>query len=382
MTDPLGQSQVLAYLIPLAAKGYTITILSFEKRGAFAQLGDEIQSRLTDAGITWHPLMYHKSPPILSTLYDIRKGWNIIVRLLRQGNIDVIHCRGYIAAVLGRKAQKKYGIHWIFDMRGWWPDEKKEGGYWRAWYYQPVYRYFKRLEAEFIKKSTVTVSLTQAGKDFIIQQDWKKETAIPVIPTCVDMEQFPPFSEDIRAATRQQLGIPEEAFVVLYSGSLGGNYRTDLVVFFLQAMQQKHPNAHLLVISRSDEQLLWQEVDGAGVARDQVVIVSASYNKVHKYLMAGDVGVIFYAQGFSTIGRSPTKLGEYWACGLPAASIPGMGDLDSLAAQYPLGIQILHEQQWDGFQWDRNREILREFAQEYYSLASGINVYAGLFASI
>ena len=32
MTDPLGQSQVLPYLVGLSEKGYKFTILSFEKK--------------------------------------------------------------------------------------------------------------------------------------------------------------------------------------------------------------------------------------------------------------------------------------------------------------------------------------------------------------
>ena len=35
MTDPLGQSQVLPYLIGLTKEGYQFTILSFEKKERF-----------------------------------------------------------------------------------------------------------------------------------------------------------------------------------------------------------------------------------------------------------------------------------------------------------------------------------------------------------
>ena len=35
MTDPLGQSQVLPYLLELCKAGYSFTILSFEKKQRF-----------------------------------------------------------------------------------------------------------------------------------------------------------------------------------------------------------------------------------------------------------------------------------------------------------------------------------------------------------
>ena len=37
MTDSLGQSQVLPYLIELTKKGYTFSIISFEKEEKFKQ---------------------------------------------------------------------------------------------------------------------------------------------------------------------------------------------------------------------------------------------------------------------------------------------------------------------------------------------------------
>ena len=33
---------------------------------------------------------------------------------------------------------------------------------------------------------------------------------------------------------------------------------------------------------------------------------------INKYLQASDVELILYLRTFSTLGRSPTKLGEYW----------------------------------------------------------------------
>jgi len=42
MTDPLGQSQVIPYLIGLSQKGYVITIISCEKEDKFKKLNLEL----------------------------------------------------------------------------------------------------------------------------------------------------------------------------------------------------------------------------------------------------------------------------------------------------------------------------------------------------
>jgi urate oxidase len=70
LKDPLGQSQVLPYLEGLAAKGFNITVISFEKSQSpntkTATHQDRANSRLR-----FVELKYHKSPPVLSSLYDI-----------------------------------------------------------------------------------------------------------------------------------------------------------------------------------------------------------------------------------------------------------------------------------------------------------------------
>ena len=42
-TDPLGQSQVLPYIIGLASKGYKFSLISFEKEDRFKKNGDLIR---------------------------------------------------------------------------------------------------------------------------------------------------------------------------------------------------------------------------------------------------------------------------------------------------------------------------------------------------
>ncbi len=61
MTDPLGQAQVLPYLFQLAKKGYDITILSCEKKDRIEKEGADIRNTITEAGIKWHPILFHNS---------------------------------------------------------------------------------------------------------------------------------------------------------------------------------------------------------------------------------------------------------------------------------------------------------------------------------
>ncbi len=42
----------------------------------------------------------------------------------------LVHCRSYITALVGLWMKKKFGVKVIFDMRGFWADERVDGGLW------------------------------------------------------------------------------------------------------------------------------------------------------------------------------------------------------------------------------------------------------------
>ena len=126
LTDPLGQSQIIPYLSKLASNDIFIDIISFEKKNVFYKLNNEISNKISQTNIQWKPLFYTKKPPIFSTVFDIHRGYISTKVLFKKNNHDIVHCRGYISAIMGIKLKKKYNPKLIFDMRGWWPDEKKK----------------------------------------------------------------------------------------------------------------------------------------------------------------------------------------------------------------------------------------------------------------
>lgn len=64
LLEPLGQSQVLLYLVALS-EDHDIELISFEKPAQFTDLGQRrvLGGQLADAGVHWHPLKYHKRLP-------------------------------------------------------------------------------------------------------------------------------------------------------------------------------------------------------------------------------------------------------------------------------------------------------------------------------
>ncbi|MCW5907968.1 MAG: glycosyltransferase [Chitinophagales bacterium] len=390
LTDPLGQSQVLSYLEKLAVEGYDIHILSYEKPQVFEEKKNEISVRTTKAHIQWHPLPYTKSPPILSTLYDLFKGWQVIKQLRQKTSFNIVHCRGYMSAILGRKMKKQYGTKFIFDMRGWWADEKRESGLWNSPLYVPVYRYFKHLEERFFKESEVSVSLTFAGQEEIQRLGFKNKEQVEVIPTCVNFNYFPPFSSSTRSEYRKKLKIEDDALVLVYSGSLGGNYNPDILFRTFRYLQKANGKWQLLILSKCDKKLVNDAIQRFSITTNKVHVASCDYTEVSNYLMTGDAGFIFYSKTYSVIGRSPTKMAEYWSAGLPVVSLKGIGDMDYLLNRYPEGGFLLDEITEDNCrELDKklltshsNRDLLYEYARQYFDLDRGVAKYKALYQTL
>ena len=77
-----------------------------------------------------------------------------------------------------------------------------------------------------------------------------------------------------------------------------------------------------------------------GIGEDQYSIRAVSPKEMPSYLAAGDIGMSFIKRCFSKLASSPTKNGEYLACGLPIIVNSGIGDSDRLIEETPAAILI------------------------------------------
>jgi glycosyltransferase involved in cell wall biosynthesis len=326
LTDPLGQSQILPYLRGLSAKGYHITVVSFEKSERFEKTNKDISLLCTNYNLAWAPLIYHKTPPVLSTLYDLFILRTTVLKLQQEKKFSIVHCRSYITALTGLWLKRQYQIKLIFDMRGFWVDERVEGGLWNLQnpIYSLIYKYFKRKEKEFINNSNAVIVLTQSARQEVLS--WNPLAHISIIPTCVDLKEFDAarFGDKDRKEIRSQLGIRSEDFVLLYLGSLGTWYLYKEMVSFFMELKKVKPSAKFLFIT--------QDTDKVEVHSD-FIIRTVSRNEVPRYISACDASICFIKPSFSKKGSSATKMAEVLAMGLPLITNPGWGDVEFLQEQ-------------------------------------------------
>lgn len=389
LTDPLGQSQVLSYVKHLS-KNYSFDIIGFEKPDKYESQKNQINAAIKNLDIRWLPVKYHKKPPIISTIYDFYLGWKKAKQYGDLNKYDLIHCRSASIGNVALLLKKRYKSKLIFDMRGWWADEKKESGAWKSYLFKPIYLYYKNLEKKLFLYSDHAISLTKSGYAEIIRKKLKPQADISVIPTCVDFNIFCPFSNEIRKVVRNELSINKDDKVILYSGSLGGNYSIDLIAKLYKASKKINKETKILFLTQTDHKHVEFEINKYEINVEDVRIHSCNYSEVHRYLMAGDIGIINYKKSFSTIGRSPTKMGEYWACGLPVICERNIGDVDFLINQYKSSGYLIDVNNFESYNdvlhdiyiRKDNKKILRNYSIDYFDLKNGVDLYNEVYQKV
>ena len=388
MTDPLGQTQVINYLIGLSLKGYSFDILSFEKTKRYKLYKDQIGKLLLESNIDWYPQVFHTSPPILSKFYDKSKAFFEASRLHKKNKYDLIHCRSYIASEIGLKLKRKTGVKFIFDMRGFWADEKADGGSWdrNNWFWNKVYLSYKNKEKDFIVESDYIISLTEAAKNEMESWTFYNATVpIKVIPCCADSNHFALVNKSDKIEAKKMLNIDPSNFVLSYLGSLGSWYMLDEMLDFYKCLIKKSSNAVFLVITNSNLDSITDQIRRRGLLDDNIIVLNLPYSEVPKYMAASDLSLSFVKPVYSKMSSSPVKNGEILSMGIPLvmSNIGDAAKMELLEACWLLNefthesYSILIDKIFNSATKDPVQ--IREWAISHFSLESGVKSYSEVY---
>lgn len=326
LTDHLGRSQVIPYLNGFCEAGYAVSVVSADKPDKYARDRELVESELHPS-CQWYSLKYHKSPPLLSTWYDLRKMDQIADGIIQREKPSHIHCRSYPAMEAGSSLGDRYGIPVLFDIRGFYPEEKLDGGIWSMG--NPLHRFafnrLKKKEKRFFRQARHVISLTHKGKEILLQDHPSlSEADITVIPCCADHDHFRPIGTH-----------PEGPIRMLYLGSLGTWYRTDLLLRLFQRLQTTHPDAELIILSGQDIRMVKEMAIQMGMKADSIQGRQADRNDLPKLIGGCSFSAFFIKDAYSKAASSPTKLAEILACGLPVICNSEVGDLEKISSDMP-----------------------------------------------
>lgn len=359
-TEPLGRSQVVAYLERLASD-FAVTLISFEKRSPTQREREHLEA----AGIRWLPQTYHRRPSVLSTALDVGIGARAISRELTGHDRVVVHTRSYVPAEMAVRSLSSRNGRLLFDIRGFWIDERLEGGIWRLGL---LARYARRRERCFYRRADAVVTLTEASLPVLRRWTAGRPVPITVIPTCADVARY--------RVTRPRPDGPRLVWV----GSIGTWYRFDLAVSASRAT-----GLRLRVLTG-------QRDAAAREARGDAEVGWVPHETLHEALHEGDVGLCLYKTGFSRLACAPTRFAEYLAAGMAVIVTPGVGDLERIVAADGVGVVLRREDEHglrdavaealrlSGDQAVRDR--CREVADHRFSVDAGANRYAELYREL
>jgi glycosyltransferase involved in cell wall biosynthesis len=221
---------------------------------------------------------------------------------------------------MARLAGLAPGVRLLYDVRGFFADERVEAGSWRR--DGVLDRAVRQAETANLTRADGLVTLTRAaGAD--LRERRGSDLPHAVIPTCVDLSRFRP-----RAETEPP------AFGLVYCGSLGSQYLTPEMVAFAQ-VAAKVISGRVLFLSREGD-----EARRAGASLDWAEVRSAAPNEVVGWLQRGQALFYLFRQGPSKRASYPTRLAEALACGLPVVCNRGLSDIDELLTSERVGVLV------------------------------------------
>lgn len=384
LLEPLGQSQVMAYLRGLS-RDYRITLITYEKPDDWADKARmaRAQADCRAYGIRWLPLRFQSHPKVIAPALSMMRMFFLVRREVRNGNAGLIHARSYIPAAVALMVHRLTGVPFLFDMRALWPEELITAK--RLNRGSVLHRVIVAVERACLAHAAAVISLTHAAVVHL-RQVYPQELdgqRIVVIPTCADLDLFRPSTECNTGPTVHGC----------IGTVLSGWFRTDWLAAWISVTATKDTTARFEIVTRDNQAEVRAAVDPDGKLDDRLAIGSRKPQEMAQAIRDHDLSVIFYAGGeISELGRSPTRMAEILGSGLPVVANSGVGDVERIVTEYRVGVLVGGSTPDDMATAFRELELLmadpnlpkrcRAAAEALFSLEAGTESYRNLYADV
>lgn len=382
LMEPLSQSQVWQYLRNLA-KAHEITLVTYEKKKDWLDLPrrNALIDEVGKAGLRWVPLRYHKNPRAWGAALDLITCLLVSIYLTLRYRINIIHARNAPFALIAMLLKITFATRFIFDMRGFWADERVDGGLWKK--DSLIYRLNKWIEKHYFLKADTVVVLTHAAVNEIGKFEYLKDRDmhIEVIPTCTNLELF--CRKGLNASRK------DSGFTLGYLGNVGTWYLFDPALAFFNILRESRPGTKMLFINDGQHEYIHSRLKAFNIADSCVEFKTIPFNNSPDEICRMDAVVFFIKPVFSKKSSMPTKLGELFGCGVPCVTNSGIGDIDQILEKEGVGILLR------GFSQGEMKEAAKKLleltkdpevsnrcvktAEKYFSLERGVQAYDKIY---
>ena len=265
--------------------GYTVHYAANMKEQIY--LYDE--SEITSMGVKLHHIDIAKSPYMLR---DNIKAYHQIVDLVRQYNIQVIHCHTPVGGLLGRLAGRhlrKENLRVIYTAHGF---HFYKGA---PLINNTIYYAIEKLMAPY---TDIMILINREDYENACKFHLKKGGRVYQIPGVgLDRQKFSPLSYEEIQENRKQLGIKEDDFFIVSVGELNENKNQEIVLKALAFMRD----------SGKDISHIKYGVCGDGFYHDKLVQWIKDYRLEDTVTMYGYCKEVWKILGSAQVSVFPSK---------------------------------------------------------------------------
>jgi glycosyltransferase involved in cell wall biosynthesis len=378
------ESLFLPIFIGLRPYGYHFDVLQF--RWGDQASTEKVRRACEGAGIGYRSVTIWRRMGGIGPLLSALVGRRSVRQAVSDFGSDLVMPRSLMAAIPVLAAGGAKFRPLLFDADGLAADERVEfAGLSSS---GATYKILRAVERRMVRSSRSILVRSPKGAEILRE---RAGAAIPLsafhsVANGRDEHVFHPFDEPRRRAVRLELGIAADAPLLVYAGSVGGQYRLDLVRALAREVARLRPDMRLLVLSGSPD---LASAELAGDLMPPPIVMRAAPAEVPRYLAAADIGLAFRANSFSMQAVAPVKISEYLLCGVPVIGTAAVGDN---RAATEAGVFFDEEQAGvaAAAEWavkrvlperERFREAARRVGVEFFSLRRSVADYAAALAA-
>ncbi len=349
-------------------------------------LRQDIDSSGSEYGVPVHFGSYFNKPPVIGSLFFIVYGTIRTLYVVKKTKTDILMPRSLLAgamALLVRMVSGKLEI--IYESDGLMSDERVDFGSWKKT--GLIYKLFQTIEKKLVRDSKIVITRTHKAKEILLERSLSVDAKkIIVIPNGKNSDLFNMSSQEQRTVVRQKYGIKDDDLFLIYVGSIGKQYKPEVMLEIFRVLRTENSNTKFLILTPNQKEMK-TVVDLILTDTEGIFIDRVDPNEISSYIAAADIGLALRAPAFSQQAVCPLKVIEYLMCGVPVIANSGVGDLDELFNHNKVGYII---QDLDGLNYEGllafventiddlnidTRRMIRDVALSYFELNTIVERY-------
>gem|GEM_PF-1332069 len=295
---------------------------------------------------------------------------------------NVLHARGYPAALLAEITAMVIGVKVVFDPRGQYPDEMVMNGIWREG--SLTHRSWLRLEDWLIRTAGAVIGVTPEYRDEFKQRGAKRAFFVPNRADTTRFRESAPVQ-----SIKGSLHATKKDCELLFIGELHSVWNDPtLVTKHFIALQKQFPQARLRMITRANPAPAQTILKRMGVDLQRVRFETHPPDEMPKAMHNATFGLIFRAVKVHSLW--PVKMAEYLAAGIPLIVDESLGGLPRkivqkrrlgvvLNPEHPIDYAVLKEVLDDWEVWSMR---CKDYAMRCLDIRSTSKQYIRIYRQI